>query len=125
MIKGIGIDIVSVERIQEAVDRGKDHFLSRVFTEQEIDYCEKGRSAAQKYAARFAAKEAAMKALGTGWAKGVRWKDIEIISDQQGAPRLILKGESLSIFKEMGAKTVHVSLSHHKEFGAAVVVIES
>jgi holo-[acyl-carrier protein] synthase len=125
MIKGIGIDIVSVARIQEALDRGKNHFLSRVFTAQEIDYCKKGKDAVQKYAARFAAKEAAMKALGTGWAKGVHWKDIEIISDRKGAPQLVLKRGSLAIFQEMGARTLHVSLSHHKEFAAAVVVLES
>ena len=125
MIKGIGIDVVEINRVKQALERGKEHFLSRVYTKQEIDYCKTGKDSIQRYAVRFAAKEAAMKALGTGWARGICWQDIEIIPGKEGAPQLTLKGKSLEMFEQIGAKKIHVSLSHHKMFASALVIIES
>lgn len=125
MIKGVGIDFVEIERVRKALESGKEHFLSRVFTLQEIEYCQKGKDAFQKYAARFAAKEATMKALGTGWGKGVNWKDIEVVSDREGVPQLVLRGKSQEIFEKIGARTVHISLTHHKTLASAIVIIES
>ena len=125
MILSIGIDIVEVYRIREVLAR-TPRFAVRVFTEQEREYCDaKGVAAAQSYAARFAAKEAFLKALKTGWRGKIRWKEIEIVSDSDGVPSLNITGEAAKLLDELGATRVHLSMSHTAETAIAEVILES
>jgi holo-[acyl-carrier protein] synthase len=124
MIVSIGVDIVEVYRIRETLER-TPRFTERVFTQTERDYCEaKGVSSAQSFAARFAAKEAFLKALGTGWRGKITWHDIEIINDELGVPSFNLSGESLELMQKLGANKVHLSLSHTSEHAVAQVILE-
>lgn len=124
MIVSIGIDIIEVARIREVLLR-TPRFSERVFTRAERDYCDsRGVVAAQHYAARFAAKEAALKALQTGWRGGISWQDVEVSARDTGAPFLILTGEVLAIFKQFGASAAHLSLSHTSEHAIAQVILE-
>ena len=100
-------------------------FRTRVFTERERGYCDaRGAASAQHYAARFAAKEAALKALGTGWSGGVGWRDVEVINDSSGRPVLLLSGTALELFRLSGATRAHLSLSHTAEHAVAQVLFE-
>src|ERR1043165_6181206 len=112
MITGIGIDVVQNERIRDSIQRFGERFLNRIYTEGEIAYCKKCAQPAIHFAARFAAKEAAFKALGTGWAAGVKWKDVEVERLPSGKPELRLHGEALSRAQSMGTTRFHVSLTH-------------
>src|SRR5882757_3803813 len=124
MIVSVGTDIIEVYRIRETIER-TPRFVERVFTESERAYCDsKGAAAAQHYAARFSAKEAALKALGTGWAGKIGWQDIEVYSDDKGAPFLKIKGGALEVMESLGATNVHVSLSHTTEHATAQVILE-
>ncbi|MEO6333982.1 MAG: holo-ACP synthase [Pyrinomonadaceae bacterium] len=124
MIVSIGIDIVEVYRIAETLAR-TPRFGERVFTDAEQAYCDaKGAAAAQSYAGRFAAKEAFLKALQTGWRGKITWRDIEIRSSDQGVPSLHLSGEAASLFKNSGAVTMHLSISHTSEHAVAQVIFE-
>ena len=124
MIVSIGIDIIEVRRIREVLERTPG-FKRRVFTAGEQAYCDgRGAVAAQHYAARFAAKEAALKALKTGWRGGIAWQDIEVISRDNGAPHLIFHGKVLELIQNSGATSVHVSMSHTTEHAIAEVVLE-
>ena len=125
MITGIGIDVVQNERIRESIQRFGDRFLHRIYTEGEIEYCRKCAQPEIHYAARFAAKEAAFKALGTGWAAGVKWKDVEVERLASGQPKLHLYGEALARATSMGATRFHVSLTHDRLVSCAVVILES
>lgn len=125
MIVSIGTDIIEVYRIRETIER-TPRFLERVYTEAERDYCEsKGAAAAQSYAARFAAKEAFLKAIRTGWRGEITWHNIEVVIDDDGAPGLEVTGEARVILDRLGANRVHVSLSHTNEHATAQVVIEN
>lgn len=125
MIVSIGSDIIEVYRIRETIAR-TPRFAERVFTIAEREYCEsKGKAAAQSYAARFAAKEAFLKALKTGWRGKLAWHDIEIVSDEMGAPSLLLSGAALEMVESMGAKRVHLTLSHTTEHAVANVILEA
>jgi holo-[acyl-carrier protein] synthase len=124
MIVAIGIDIIEVARIREVLAR-TPRFRERVFTAAERAYCDsRGAVAAQHYAARFAAKEAALKALQTGWRGGISWQDVEVASRDSGAPYLVLHGPVLELFKDSGAAAAHLSLSHTTEHAIAQVVLE-
>ena len=124
MIVAIGIDLVEIARIEEVFERRGDRFRARVFTEGEISYCERRASKLASYAARFAAKEAAMKALGTGWSDGVGWMDVEVVSEQSGAPALRLHGRALERMREIGATKAHISLTHSGNLAIAEVLLE-
>ena len=125
MIVAIGIDIIEVERIREVLLR-TPRFAERVFTAAERAYCDsRGVVAAQHYAARFAAKEAALKAFQTGWRGGISWQDIEVCARDTGAPYLIFYGEVRGMFETSGATAVHLSLSHTSEHAIAQVVLET
>lgn len=125
MIVSIGIDIVEVSRVRAAIER-TPRFLERVFTQTERDYCEAhGANSFMHYAARFAAKEAAMKALGTGWSEGIAWHDAEITRTERGAPTLQLHSRAHEIFLELGATRAHISLSHTSEHAIAQVILEA
>lgn len=124
MIVSIGIDIIEVARIREVLLR-TPRFSERVFTRAEREYCDsRGVGAAQHYAARFAAKEAALKALQTGWRGGISWQDVEISARDSGAPYLIFTGEVLAIFEKFNATAAHLSLSHTSEHAIAQVILE-
>ena len=125
MITGIGIDLVENARIRDSLERFGDRFLSRIYTEVEREYCNKCANPAIHYAARFAAKEAAFKALGTGWAAGVTWKDIEVRRQTTGKPELHLYGEALAVATQMRATHFHVSLTHDQLISSAIVILEA
>ena len=124
MIVSIGIDIVEVYRIRDTISR-TPKFLDRVFTPNERAYCE-GREAAsmQSYAGRFAAKEAFLKALKTGWRGKITWKDVEVVSDPDGVPYLNVTGEAKKIMAKHGATSAHLSISHTRDHAVAQVVLE-
>jgi holo-[acyl-carrier protein] synthase len=124
VIISIGIDIIEVARVREALAR-TPRFAARVFTVAERAYCNgRGAVAAQHYAARFAAKEAALKALQTGWRGGISWQDVEISSRDTGAPFLILHGPVQELFEKSGATAAHLSMSHTSEHAIAEVILE-
>ena len=123
MILGIGVDLVQVERMEKALARG-ERIQRRLFTPGEIAYCDRHTRPALHYAARFAAKEAGMKAIGTGWSNGVGWKDFEVKLDPRGRPNLMLSGKAAEIAKSMGATHTVVSLAHDGGFSIAVVALE-
>ena len=124
MIVSIGIDIIEVARVREVLER-TPRFTERVFTAAERAYCDsRGVVAAQHYAARFAAKEAALKALKTGWSGGISWQDVEVGSLEGGAPFLTFHGESQRLFKASGATLAHLSISHTTQHAIAQVVLE-
>jgi holo-[acyl-carrier protein] synthase len=124
MIVAIGIDLVEITRIEEVFARRGDRFRARVFTEGEIGYCERRASKFASYAARFAAKEAAMKALGTGWSEGLGWTDVEVVSEPSGAPVLQLHRRALERMREIGATKAHISLTHSGNLAIAEVLLE-
>lgn len=125
MIVGTGIDITEVPRIREAIQRHGERFLQRIFTAGEIQYCESKVNRVERYAARFAAKEAGMKAIGTGWNQGVRWRDIEVARKPGGRPTLLLHGKAAEFAAKLGATNVTLSLTHTAEQAMAQVILES
>ena len=125
MIIGTGVDIAEVPRIKESIERHGQRFLQRVFTEGEIRYCESKARRYESYAARFAAKEAGMKALGTGWSRGVRWCDIEVVRPKGQRPTIQFHGEAAAIATKLGAKNIALSLTHTAEQALAHVILES
>jgi holo-[acyl-carrier protein] synthase len=124
MIVGTGIDIAEVPRIREAIERHGERFLKRIFTEGEIQYCESKANRVERYAARFAAKEAGMKAIGTGWNHGVRWRDIEVARKPGGRPTLQLHGKAAEFAAKLGATNIALSLTHTAEQAIAQVILE-
>jgi holo-[acyl-carrier protein] synthase len=123
LIYGIGTDIIEVSRIQKVMERDIG-FREKIFSEGEIAYCEGMKNKFQHYAARFSAKEAFMKALGTGWRDGIRFIEIEVEHDPLGKPLVRLSGKALEMAKNAGMGEIHISLSHVKEIASAVVVVE-
>jgi holo-[acyl-carrier protein] synthase len=124
VIISIGIDIIEVTRVREVMAR-TPRFVERVYTEKERAYCDgRGAVAAQHYAARFAAKEAALKALQTGWTGGIAWQDIEVTSTEAGAPLLLFHGRVRELYEQSGATAAHLSISHTTEHAIAQVVLE-
>ena len=124
MIIGIGVDIVEIIRFRGAMERSKEKFILRLFTPDEQLYCKEHRDPVPHFAARFAAKEAVFKALGTGWAKGVTWLDVEVQKERQEAPRIVLHGEAQRLCMAKGVRNVHLSLSHSDHSVVAMVVLE-
>ena len=125
MIVGTGIDIVEVPRVAAAIERFGRRFVERVFTRAEIDYCESKANRVERFAARFAAKEAAMKALGTGWRHGVTWRDVEVRREPGGRPTLAFSGKAAEFASQLGMVRVSVSLSHTASEAIAQVILES
>jgi holo-[acyl-carrier protein] synthase len=124
MIIGTGIDIAEVPRIRQALERFGGRFIQRIFTAGEIRYCDSKANRAERYAARFAAKEAAMKALGTGWNHGVRWRDCEVARKPGGRPTMNFHGKAGEIAGRLGVKHIALSLSHTAEQAIAQVILE-
>lgn len=125
MIVGTGVDISEVPRIAEAIARYGDRFLKRIYTEGEIRYCESKANRVERYAARFAAKEAAMKALGTGWSYGVRWRDCEVTRLPGGRPTIKFHGKAAEFAAKLGVVNIALSLTHTAEQAFAQVILES
>ncbi|MCB5257099.1 MAG: holo-ACP synthase [Candidatus Cloacimonadaceae bacterium] len=123
MIVGIGTDIVEISRIDRLLEKNP-RFVDKVYSPAEIDYCSTKASPAQSYAARFAAKEALMKALGTGWDQDVSWQDIEIVNDTKGKPAIRLCGKAKELAVHKGIMAIHLSLSHEKHYAVASVIAE-
>jgi holo-[acyl-carrier protein] synthase len=125
VIVGSGIDLAEVDRIRKAIERFGRRFIERVFTPAEIAYVERrGASRFQRYAARFAAKEAGMKAIGTGWRRGVRWQDFEVANLPSGKPTLKLHGEAARVAQRLGVRQVTLSITHTAQTGMAMVILE-
>ena len=125
MIFGIGTDIVAIDRFQRFIDEGNEALLQRIFTAAERDVCSARKGAAACYAARFAAKEAFLKALGTGLRNGISWHDMEVVNNKLGKPSLLLLGKAEDIFMETGLTAVHLSLSHDGGNAVAMVLLET
>jgi holo-[acyl-carrier protein] synthase len=124
MIIGTGIDICEVKRIADSIARFGDHFLRRIFTEQEIRYCQSKKNSVERFAARFAAKEATMKALGTGWSRGVIWTALEVGHAPGGRPVLRLHGNAARIAEQLGVKRISLSVTHTESTAMAMVIFE-
>ncbi|MEO7620846.1 MAG: holo-ACP synthase [Chitinophagaceae bacterium] len=124
MIAGLGLDTIEVERVASKIARGSG-FRELVFSAKEIEYCESKANKYEHYAARFAAKEAFFKALGTGWLNGTAFNEVEITNDEKGKPSLGLLGETAQSLAALNIKQVSVSLTHLKTLASAVVIIEN
>ena len=125
MIVGVGVDMVEIGRMANVIRRQGDNFLRRVYTPSEQEFCRQRKNPVPHYAARFAAKEALFKALGTGWAKGVTWQDVEVQRGDPEPPVLVLSGEAEKRCRAIGGTAVHVSLSHSEHWAVAVVILEN
>lgn len=124
MILGTGVDLAEVSRIRAAITRYGHRFTERIYTPEEMAYVERKANRFERYAARFAAKEAGMKALGTGWKHGVRWRDFEVANLPSGRPTLKLHGEAARIAGHLGVKAISLSITHTAELGMAHVIME-
>jgi holo-[acyl-carrier protein] synthase len=121
MVKGIGVDIIEIDRIRRSIERLGDRFLDKVYTPREISYCNGKAHRFQHYAARFAAKEALSKALSTGWAGEFRWKDVEVMNEPSGQPRFSLHG---TLCERLAGASIMLSLSHSDSHVVAMVLIQ-
>ena len=122
-IKGIGVDLAKIPRMRKVIERWADRFLRRVFTDEEIAYCQRRRDPVPHLAARFAAKEAGLKALGTGLRMGVRWKELEVRRERGQAPTLVLSGRTQALARAKGAHRAFLSLTHDGDYALAQVVL--
>ena len=121
-ILGLGTDIIEIARIGSMIERHGELFLYRVYTEEEILYCQKRKNCAQHYAGRWAAKEAVMKALGTGFRKGIGWRDIEVTSQTSGQPMITLRGGTLDFAQSIGVQQMLITISHCRTFATATAI---
>ena len=121
-ILGIGTDIIECLRIAKMIERHGELFLTRVYTPHEIEYCTARKAATQHYAGRFAAKEAVLKALGTGWTRGIQWRDIEIRNEMGGRPKIALGGAARELCEKLGIEQVLITISHCRTHATAYAV---
>ena len=124
MILGTGIDLAEVPRVRAAIERYGRRFIERIYTPAEIAYVERKANRYERYAARFAAKEAGMKAIGTGWRHGVRWQDFEVLNLPSGRPTLRLHGAAARVAERLGVRAISLSLTHTAQQGMAFVILE-
>ncbi|MDQ2713167.1 MAG: holo-ACP synthase [Acidobacteriota bacterium] len=124
MVLGIGTDLAEVSRIEHSISQFGERFLARIYSAREREYALSKANAAERFAARFAAKEAGMKAIGTGWAQGVTWHDFEVVNAPSGRPTLRLTGRAEQIADGMGVKHISLSLTHTESLAFAVVILE-
>jgi holo-[acyl-carrier protein] synthase len=124
VILGTGVDLAEVARIRASIERYGERFIRRVFTEREAAYAERKANKYERYAARFAAKEAGMKAIGTGWSGGIAWRDLEITNLPSGRPTLALHGVAREVADRLGVQAIHLSLTHTSEQAIAWVLLE-
>ena len=123
MVVGLGVDIVEVARMRKALEN-QPKMVERVFTEPEAEYCTARKNQFQHFAGRFAAKEAALKALGTGWAEGIRWRDVEVSAEDSGQPHMHFHGRADEVFQSLGADRILVTITHARTYAVAVVILE-
>ncbi|MBX3432633.1 MAG: holo-ACP synthase [Pirellulales bacterium] len=123
-ILGIGTDIIECLRIAQMIERHGDLFLRRVFTEAEVEYCSAKKASTQHYAGRWAAKEAVLKALGTGWIRGIGWRDVEVSHRPGGAPQAELHAGAREVAERRGIEQVHLSISHCRSHAVAYAIAE-
>jgi holo-[acyl-carrier protein] synthase len=121
-VVGIGTDIVECLRIAQMIERHGELFVGRVYTPQEIEYCSGRKAATQHYAGRWAAKEAALKAIGTGWVRGISFRDVEVVSDSAGQPSIVLSGGALDICQKRGIERVLITMAHCRSHATAYAV---
>lgn len=124
MVLGVGTDLIEISRIAESISQFGERFLDRVFTPVEIAYCRQKKHAAESFAARFAAKEAGAKALGTGISRGISWKELEVRREPGERPTLHLSGRAQDLAAGMGVRRLSLSLSHSRNVALAVVIAE-
>jgi len=124
VIVGTGVDLCEVDRMRQAIERHGKRFVDRVFTERESAYAERKANRYERYAARFAAKEAGMKALGTGWRGGLGWRDLEVTNLPSGRPTLALHGKAAEFAEKLGVRNISLSLTHTTEQAMAMVILE-
>jgi holo-[acyl-carrier protein] synthase len=124
MIVGTGVDLAEVPRIRASIERYGEKFIRRIYTPAEIAYVERKANKYERYAARFAAKEAGMKAIGTGWRRGVTWQDFEVANLRSGKPTLLLHGVAAGFAEKLGVKHVSLSITHTAGLGMAHVILE-
>lgn len=124
LIIGIGVDIIEAERVKRLIERFANRFGEKIFTPREVAYCRRFRDSGRCYAARFAAKEAVFKALGTGLTQGVKWREVEVVNFPGGSPEVFLSGRTAALAKERGVQKVLLSLSHGKSEAIAFVLLE-
>jgi holo-[acyl-carrier protein] synthase len=125
MVAGVGTDLMEIGRIEQSIARFGDRFLARVFTPAEIAYCQRKKNAAESFAARFAAKEAGAKALGTGISQGISWLELEVTREPGGKPGLLLCGRAADRARVLGITRISLSLTHSRESALAVVIMET
>lgn len=123
-IIGIGTDIIECLRIAQMIERHGELFINRVYTPHEIQYCQTRKAATQHYAGRWAAKEAVLKALGTGWRKGISWRDIEIRNEPGGRPLVVLRGGARDVSEQLGITQMLISISHCRSHATAYAVAQ-
>ena len=124
MIVGLGTDMVEIARIERSLERFGERFAQRIFSAAEIQYCRARKRPGESFAARFAAKESAAKALGTGISRGVNWQEFEVSRERGGRPRLILRGRAAELAADLGVKSIALSLTHTRDLALAFVVLE-
>ncbi len=122
MIIGLGTDIVEIVRIGQMIERHGELFLQRVYTEEEIRYCQRRKECYQHFAGRWAAKEAVMKTLGTGWVRGVGWQNIEVLTKKSGQPTIHIRGSAVDLARKMGIHEVLITISHCRAYATATAV---
>lgn len=122
MIVGLGTDIIEIHRIADMVERHGENFLNRIYTSDEVTYCQKRKESNQHLAGRWAVKEAVMKALGTGFVKGIHFRDIEVTSERSGKPILLLHGGARDRAEQLGIDQVLISISHCREYATATAI---
>jgi holo-[acyl-carrier protein] synthase len=125
MVAGVGTDLMEIARIGQSIARFGDRFLARVFTPDEIAYCQRKKSAAESFAARFAAKEAGAKALGTGISQGISWLELEVTRERSGKPGLRLSGRAAERARSLGVTRISLSITHSRDTALAVVIMET
>ncbi len=118
-VLGIGTDIIECARIGQMIEKHGEVFLTRVYTPGEIAYCSQRKASEQHYAGRWAAKEAVLKTLGTGWAHGIQWTNVEVVNQLGGKPNIVLTGKALEISSQQGIQTIMISISHCRYYAVA------
>ncbi len=124
MVLGLGTDLAEIDRVSRSIARFGDRFLERIYTAGEIDYCSRKKNSDESFAARFAAKEAAAKALGTGISRGVGWREFEVRRDPGGRPTMVLHGRAAELARAAGVESISLSLTHSRRIAMAVVIME-
>lgn len=122
MIVGLGTDIVEIERIREMIERHGDSFVQRIFTSAEVAYCRQRKHSAEPFAGRWAAKEAVMKVLGTGFVQGTHFQEVEVLNEESGKPQIVLHGSTGELAKQLGIDHVLITISHCREYATATAI---